>query len=368
MNQMWKQTYVGTVTLASTMQGQSCPFVRRLVTNLASSSLSTVPRSNIKPKGQMHKQRQHVKSIKGVSILQDPGIPVLRKLTRQGLVELIASSVVYQEYPLIGINKPAGLSITGRDLCLISLLPDLQHQLQLSEMLHVVKASHRDHSGLVLLSTCHQTTQNIENAFIQARRKKEVITSYCAVTVGVPEPEAGEINIALKQQSIGEHKMVVPVFHSTAGNFRRKEAKKAITQYQVLDAANGCALVQLQPLATFESMLEVHLTLKLCTVLGDHVYSGCLGKVLDVPFHLPVESVIPRTQVLDETLLQKLHMDQNHMWKMPIHLHLQRLTIPPFGTKKSETVITAAPLPYFSRNLELLGLTKNEFVDKSTKK
>ncbi|XP_069792864.1 mitochondrial mRNA pseudouridine synthase RPUSD3-like [Narcine bancroftii] len=367
MNHIWKQVCIGSATLTNVVQEQSCFLIRRLVTN-PSSCLSAVSRSNLKPKVQIHKQRQNVKRNKAVSILQDPGILVLGKLTRQELVKLIATSVVYQEHPLFAINKPPGLSISGGDLCLTSMLPDLQQKLQLSEELHIVKASHRDYSGLVLLSTCHQTTKHIEDAFIQARRKKETFTSYCAVTVGIPEPTEGEIRVALKLQNIGEKKLVVPVFHPTPGNFKRKEAKKAITRYRVLDAANGCALVQLLPLTTFESMLQVHLSVKLCAVLGDHVYSARLGKVLGVPFCLPLESVIPQTQVLDKSLLQKLHLDLSQMWKIPIHLHLQKLTIPPFGTKKSETVITAAPPAYFIRTLELLGLTTNGFVEDSTRK
>ncbi|XP_072136991.1 mitochondrial mRNA pseudouridine synthase RPUSD3-like isoform X2 [Mobula birostris] len=364
---MWKQISVGSMTLTTAMQRRFFFSVRRLVANSASCLPGTVCRSDKKSKLQKHPQKQLVERGSAVSILQDPGIPVLGKMTRQELVELIATSVVYQENPLIGINKPAGFSITGGDLCLTSLLPDLQQRLQLSEELHIVKASHRDYSGLVLLSTCHQTTKLIEDAFIQARRKKEPLVTYCAVTVGVPEPEEGEINIALKQQYIGKQKLVVPVFHPTHGNFQRKEAKKAVTQYKVLDAAAGCALVQLQPLTTFESLLEVHLSLKLCTVLGDRVYSARLGKVLGVPFCLPVESAIPQTQVLDEFVLRKLHLNQKQMWKIPIHLHLQRLTIPALKAK-SETVITAPPMAYFSRTLQLLGLTMNESAGESTRK
>ncbi|XP_072928872.1 mitochondrial mRNA pseudouridine synthase RPUSD3-like isoform X3 [Hemitrygon akajei] len=335
------------------MQRQSFFSVRRLVANSASCLPGTACKSDEKPKLQKHTQKQHVKRGSAVSILQDPGIPMLGKMSRQELVELIATSVVYQECS---------------DLCLTSLLPDLRQQLQLSEELHIVKASHRDYSGLVLLSNCHQTTKLIEDAFIQARRKKEPLMTYCAVTVGVPEPEEGEISMALKQQNIGKQKLVVPVFHPTHGNLQRKEAKKAVTQYKVLDAAAGCALVQLRPLMTFESLLEVHLSLKLCKVLGDHVYSARLGKVLGVPFCLPVESAIPQTQVLDEFLLRKLHLNQKQMWKIPIHLHLQRLTIPPLEAKKSETVITAAPMAFFSRTLELLGLTMNESAEESTRK
>ncbi|XP_041047470.1 mitochondrial mRNA pseudouridine synthase RPUSD3-like isoform X3 [Carcharodon carcharias] len=368
MNQIWKQIWTGSVTRTAVMHGHSCFFIRRLVTDSTSHLSSAVTWYDIQLKEQIQKHRQHLKKDNAVSILRNPGVLVLRKLTKDDLLELLASSVVYQENPLIAINKPSGLPITGKDLSLSSLLPELQQRLHLSKELHIVKASSRDYSGLVLLSTCHQTTKHIEDAFIRARRKKEAFTSYCAVTVGVPEPAEGEISVALKKQNIGEHELVVPVFHPTPGNFQRKEVKKAVTRYKVLDTTDGCALVQLQPLASFESLLQVHLTVKLCAVLGDHVHSARLGKVLGVPFCLPVESAIPRTQVLDKSLLRKLHFDQKQMWKMPLHLHLHKLLIPPFETKKSETVITGAPPAYFLRTLELLGLTMNEFAEENITK
>ncbi|XP_020365710.1 mitochondrial mRNA pseudouridine synthase Rpusd3 [Rhincodon typus] len=368
MNRVWKQIWTRVSALTSVMRGRPCFFIQRLLTDSASHVSSMVSCSDIWLKRQKQKHRQHLKKDKVVSILQDPGVPVLEKLTREDLLEMLATSVVYQENPLIGINKPSGLPITGKELSFTSLLPELQQRLHLSKELHIVKASNRDCSGLVLLSTCHQTTKYIEDAFVQARRRKEALTSYCAVTVGIPEPAEGGINVALKKQNIGEHELVVPIFHPTPGNFQRKEAKKAVTMYKVLTAVDGCALVELHPLSTFESLLQVHLTVKLSAVLGDHVYSSRLGKVLGIPFCLPAESAIPRIQVLDESLLQKLRFDQKQMWKMPLHLHLHKLSIPPFEMKKSATVIVATPPAYFLRTLDLLGLRVNEFPEADVRK
>lgn len=47
----------------------------------------------------------------------------------------------------------------------------------------------------------------------------------------------------------------------------------------------------------FPEQLQVHLTLLLCPALGDHKHSSRVGRVLGVPFCLPLETAPTRTQV-----------------------------------------------------------------------
>lgn len=144
------------------------------------------------------------------STLKSTGVPEVGRLSREGLTELLQRSLVYRAGPLVALNKPPGLPITGDELSLSTVLPDLQGALSLSGELHIVKTAARDQSGLVLLSTCHHTTNHLEDNFRKARRQKTPTATYWAVTVGTPDPPEGEIDVPLKLQTIGALQLVVP--------------------------------------------------------------------------------------------------------------------------------------------------------------
>uniref|UniRef100_A0A8C4TJ64 RNA pseudouridine synthase D3 n=1 Tax=Erpetoichthys calabaricus TaxID=27687 RepID=A0A8C4TJ64_ERPCA len=253
------------------------------------------------------KYRQE-KKIQRVNILQDPGIPIVDRLSRNELIELLKNSIVYREGALLALSKPCGLSITGQEPSLNTLLPDLRKALCLSETPHIVTAAQRDLSGLVLLSNCHQTTRIIEAAILQARKAQIPVATYWAVTVGTLHPSEGEIKMPLKISRIHERQLVIPAPDPAPGNLQRKEVKKAVTRYRVLDSAEGCSLVQLQPLSTFQDQLRVHLSVKLSPALGDHVYSSRVGCILGVPISLPVDSVEPHPQVGVDKIQMGVHL------------------------------------------------------------
>ncbi|NXI40381.1 RUSD3 synthase, partial [Galbula dea] len=231
---------------------------------------------------------------------------------------------------LLALSKPPGLPILGQsgELSLSVLLPSLRRSLGLPAELHVVKAPARECSGLVLLSSCHRATKQIQQFFTNARRKGQYPATYHAVTVGVPAETEGEIRTGLRWQQQGDTTMVVPVPVPGYRSLARKEVKSTLTRYRVLGAAGGCALLQLQPRTAFPEQLLVHLTLLLCPALGDHHHSSRVGRVLGVPFLLPPEAAPPRTQVLDEELVGRLGLSPQRLCHLPLHLHLQQLVLP----------------------------------------
>ncbi|NXN15749.1 RUSD3 synthase, partial [Indicator maculatus] len=233
---------------------------------------------------------------------------------------------------LLALNKPPGLPILGEwlsgELSLSVLLPSLRRRLGLTAELHVVKAPTRECSGLVLLSSCHRVTEQLQQFFSNARRRGQHPATYHAVTVGVPAKAEGEIRTGLRWQQQGDTAMVVPVPVPGPRSLARKEVKSTLTEYRVLGAAGGCALLQLQPKTAFPEQLLVHLTLLLCPALGDHQYSSRVGRVLGVPFLLPPEASPARTQVLDEELLGRLGLSPQQLRHLPVHLHLQQLVLP----------------------------------------
>ncbi|XP_067396783.1 mitochondrial mRNA pseudouridine synthase RPUSD3 isoform X1 [Emydura macquarii macquarii] len=209
----------------------------------------------------------------------------------------------------------------------------------------------RELSGLVLLSSCPDATQQLHTFFTQLRRAGRSPATYRAVTAGMPAAMEGEIRTGLKLEQIGDLQLVVPVAAPSRRSVERKEVRKTLTRYEVLATAPGCALVQLQPLTAFPSQLLVHLTLLLCPALGDHLYSARVGTVLGESFLLPTGSAVPHTQVLGEQLLHRLRLTQQLVHRLPLHLHLHQLLLP-------TNVVTAPPPPFFLQTLSLLGLSE----------
>ncbi|ETE58438.1 RNA pseudouridylate synthase domain-containing protein 3, partial [Ophiophagus hannah] len=232
---------------------------------------------------------------------------------------------------LVAINKPCGIPVSGKpeDLTLQSVLPQLSQTLNLPQDLQVIKAP--------------------ENA----------------VTTRTPVAMEGEIHTGLKMVDIDGSDLVVPVASPSRKSLKTKEVKKTLTYYKVLDSKDGCALLQLQPVTTFRNQMQVHLTQILSPVLGDHVYSSRVGTVLGEPFLLPAEETPPRTQVLEEHLMQKLRLRQQVMFRLQLHLHLHQLLLPD-GCCSSRTLLVAPPPPFFLQSLRNLGLNLPPMSSKHT--
>ncbi|XP_053157571.1 mitochondrial mRNA pseudouridine synthase RPUSD3 isoform X2 [Hemicordylus capensis] len=280
-----------------------------------------------------------------------------KSLDREELIKLLEASVVHADGTLVAINKPPGLPVTGKpgELTLLSLLPDLSWKLDHTEDLQVIKAAGKESSGLVLLSGCQSTVQHLRDFYIKCQRTGRPAATYYAVTTRIPAASEGEVCTGLKLKQVEDFVLVVPMASPSRQSFQRKEVKRTLTCFRVLDSHDGCALLQLQPLTAFTGQLLVHLTLILSPALGDHLYSSRVGTVLGEPFLLPAETTLPRVQVLGESLLRKLHLQQQQVHRLPLHLHLHQLLLP--GARSSSDKVLTAPLPaFFSRTLSLLGL------------
>ncbi|KAL0605574.1 Mitochondrial mRNA pseudouridine synthase RPUSD3 [Plecturocebus cupreus] len=317
---------------------------------LKDAGFGTEARNQNQPRGSRQRSRP----------LRDQPFPGLlpENLSREELVDALRAAVVDRKGPLVTLNKPQGLPVTGKpgELTLLSVLPELSQSLGLGEReLQVVRASGKESSGLVLLSSCFQTTSRLQKFFIHARRAQRPTATYCAVTNGIPAASEGKIQTALKLEHIDGVNLSVPVKAPSRKDIL-EGVKKTLSHFRVLATGSGCAVVQLQPLTVFSSQLQVHMVLQLCPVLGDHTYSARVGTVLGQRFLLPAESTKPQTQVLDEALLRCLQLTPSQAAQLPLHLHLHRLLIP--GTRARDTPIELlAPLPpYFSRTLQCLGL------------
>uniref|UniRef100_A0A8C5NYB2 RNA pseudouridylate synthase domain containing 3 n=1 Tax=Jaculus jaculus TaxID=51337 RepID=A0A8C5NYB2_JACJA len=289
-----------------------------------------------------------------------PGRLRTETLGREELVDALRAAVVDREGPLLTLNKPQGLPVTGKpgELTLLSVLPQLSQSLGLREReLQVVRAPEKEASGLVLLSSCPQTASHLQKFFSHSRRAQRPTATYCAVTYGIPAPREGKISVALKLECLNGINLAVPV-ESPSRKDTQKGIKKTISHFHVMATGHGCALVQLQPLTVFPNQLQVHMVLQLCPLLGDHTYAVRMGTVLGQRILLPAESTKPQRQVLDEILLRRLHLTPSQAAQMPLHLHLHCLLLPGTRSRGATRALLAPPPPYFSRTLQCLQLSQ----------
>ncbi|XP_032182432.1 mitochondrial mRNA pseudouridine synthase RPUSD3 isoform X2 [Mustela erminea] len=178
------------------------------------------------------------------------GVLQLENLTREGLVDALRAAIVDQRGPLVTLNKPPGLPVTGKpgELTLFSVLPELSQSLGLKDReLQVVQASGKDTSGLVLLSSCPQTASRLQKFFIHSRRAQRPTATYCAVTDGIPATSEGDIQATLKLEHIDGVDLVIPVKSPSRKDFQ-EGVKRTFSHFHVVAMGSGCALVQLQPL------------------------------------------------------------------------------------------------------------------------
>ncbi|XP_029412956.1 mitochondrial mRNA pseudouridine synthase RPUSD3 isoform X5 [Nannospalax galili] len=188
-----------------------------------------------------------------------PGL--LRPENQEELADVLRAVVVDQQGPLVTLNKPQGLPITGKpgELTLLSALPQLSQSLGLREQeLQIVRAPGKEASGLVLLSSCPQTASHLQKFFTHSRRTQRPTATYCAITNGVPAPPKGTIQMALKLEHMdGMHLDIL------------EGVKRTLSCFQVMATGYGCALVQLQPLT------GAHGSTALPSAWGPHLCCSC---------------------------------------------------------------------------------------------
>uniref|UniRef100_A0A3Q3MZR3 Pseudouridylate synthase RPUSD4, mitochondrial n=1 Tax=Labrus bergylta TaxID=56723 RepID=A0A3Q3MZR3_9LABR len=272
------------------------------------------------------------------------------------LAKHLHKSVLYQDKDLVIINKPYGVPVRGKDSGVTSISSVLP---VLSKMMDGMKINsdfqllpclglEKETSGALLLARREEVVEHILNL----NRNNQVQIKYWVITVGVPVPSEGVIDIPVIEREVTgsqpHYKMALsPLFRmNDAGDGVTKvranrQAHSAVTKYRVIDSSNGCSLVELQPYTRVKHQTRVHMAYALtCPILGDHKYSHW-------------SKLAP--QKLPERVLGKLGLQQSKIRYLPLHLLARQLTLQ--GTNQAEIQVSC-PLPkYFIQTLNRLQLT-----------
>ena len=177
--------------------------------------------------------------------------------------EAIQARVIFRDDDVLVIDKPAGLAVQGgtnTSRHLDGLLDALRFDA--AERPRLVHRLDKDTSGVLVLARSAYAAARLTEAF----RSRDVRKLYCAITVGVPVPAGGRLELALAKES-GAHGERVAV----AG----EQGLKAVTLYQVIDTVGDrAAYVHLSPLTGRTHQLRVHMAALRTPILGDGKYGG----------------------------------------------------------------------------------------------
>jgi 23S rRNA pseudouridine955/2504/2580 synthase len=217
-------------------------------------------------------------------------------------IAALQARVLYKDDDVIAIDKPAGLAVqggTGTSKHLDAMLDALRFGS--AERPRLVHRLDKDTSGVLVLARTVFAASRLAEIF----RGRDARKIYWAVTVGVPKPYQGKIDLALAKEG-GSHGERVATDED--------DGKKAVTFYSVLEnAGKQAAFVALWPRTGRTHQLRVHMAAIGTPILGDGKYAG-------------QDAFLPGAEVPRQ-----------------LHLHARRLIIPHPRTGKPIDV--TAPLP-----------------------
>lgn len=293
----------------------------------------------------------------------------LRGLTQQlqnvhpnVLAKHLHRGILYQDKNVVIINKPYGLTVRG-DFTTNSISAVLP---VLSKMMNGKKVNsesvllpclglEKEVTGALLLARSEKAAEYIANI----HKLNQVQRKYWAITVGIPVPSEGIIDIPLIEREVkGDQRhfkmSLSPIFRMNESRDgvtktrAHRQALPAVTKYKVLDSKSGCSLVELHPMTDVKHQLRAHMAFALnCPILGDHKYSHW-------------SRLAP--QKLPEQVLKKLKLEQSKIRNLPLHLHSRQLTIQ--QTPKAEINLTCLLPKYFFQSLGFLHLTFTDETDR----
>ncbi|XP_001502415.3 pseudouridylate synthase RPUSD4, mitochondrial [Equus caballus] len=276
----------------------------------------------------------------------------LQRVHPNVLAKALSRGIIHQDKDLLVINKPYGLPVHGGpgvQLCISDVLPILAKILHghKADPLHLCHRLDKETTGVMVLAWEKEVAHQVQELF----RTRQVAKKYWAITVRVPVPSAGVVDIPIIEKEVQgrqhHHKMTLsPSYRMDSGKMvrvrMRRNAHVAVTQYQVLSNTLSSALLELQPVTGIKHQLRVHLSFGLdCPILGDHKYSDW-------------NRLAP--QKLSVGTLKKLGLQQSKARHIPLHLHARQLILPALGSRKEELNLVCRLPRYFVRSLNRLGL------------
>jgi 23S rRNA pseudouridine955/2504/2580 synthase len=225
----------------------------------------------------------------------------------------LRDAVIHRDAEVLALDKPPGLAVqggTGMTRHLDAMLDVLRFEAR--ERPRLVHRLDKDTSGVLLLARSAAAAKWLTAAF----RDKSADKLYWALTVGVPKPRQGRIDLALAKLPGRAGERMVAVEPGEDDEDEAEAGKRAITDFAVVDhAGREVAWVAFRPLTGRTHQIRVHAAALGTPILGDGKYGGKAafleGRGLSRKLHLHARRVVlprPGGGRLDVTAPLPAHM------------------------------------------------------------
>lgn len=183
---------------------------------------------------------------------------------------MLTDHILFIDGEAIVLDKPAGLPVDAPRDGATSLENHLQSlTFGFKRWPIAVHRLDRDTSGCLLLARNPKAAGRFTRAF----EERCVAKSYLAILSGVPDIDNGTVELALRKVSSAEEGWRIV---GAAGGIR--DAKPAVSHWQVLASNNGRALVRFRPETGRTHQLRVHAHEGLGhAIVGDPIYGNGSG-------------------------------------------------------------------------------------------
>jgi len=233
--------------------------------------------------------------------------------------EDIPLDIAYEDDYLLAVNKPKGIIVhpshASQTGTIANALAFYAHSLSHGEdpfRPGIVHRLDKNTTGIMLVAKTDEAHWRLSLQF----ERRTVLKTYLAVVEGNPQLDADIIDAPLLSHPTIKDRYVVALSHP---KLMHKLAKRAVTEYEVVERFRGFALLHMRPKTGRTHQLRVHASYIGHPIVGDTFYGG---------HHITQESITGQGETTPLTSQQALHAYRIR-FTHPINEAAMQLEAPP---------------------------------------
>lgn len=264
------------------------------------------------------KSRNNVKSLLSRRLVAVDGVPVSQfdaPLAPGQRVSILPSSapradalpfpILYEDERLIVVNKPAKLLSVANEKEKVRtayhMVTDYVKSKRVDDRIYVIHRLDRDTSGVLMFARDPETKELFQAHWNDMVTRR----GYLAVVEGVPKPDRDTIRSFLVETDTHL------VFSGQPG----PNAREAVTNYQVVKAGNGYALLDISIDTGRKNQIRVHMKERGCPVAGDKQYGARTNPIGRLCLHANELSFVHPATGQAVTFKAKMPRDFNRVFR-----------------------------------------------------